>query len=198
MRTADEHLDKQEVAPNENGHEEYVQGKKAYRIIIMPTFEIDGCTLFIHTPTRFTDGGGIWLDLVGNDDNAEHITRANCDQAMLQKLANIFRNADNINRGYGLFVADKMFCVQIPCCDDYVEAVDTVALAIHAALKFAYGEEFLIIDTYDNRHDVRGVLDANANGGVVPSGLGNYGGRWGDLGFHAFTVPGRSDEGENA
>lgn len=137
------------------------EGDDVYEIVIMPTHELEGRTLTIHTPTRFTDGGEIWFDLVYDDDSTDAITDDIDVQAMLWKLAAIFREADNINRSYGLCAVDKTLRVQIPHCDDCADAVATIAFALLDALQSAYGEAPVIVIACDRRYEVRDEISSH-------------------------------------
>lgn len=181
MCAADEHLDKQEatttdtieeqeIAPDENEDEFECDDKDwddceredddVYEIVIMPTHDLEGRTLTIHTPTRFTDGGEIWFDLVDDDDSTDAITDDIDVQVMLWGLVATFREADNINRSYGLCAVDKTLRVQIPHCDDCADAVDTIASALLNALQSAYGEAPVIACAYDQRYEVRDEISS--------------------------------------
>ena len=154
--TTTDTIEEQEVASDENECDD----EDVYEIVIMPTHDLEGRTLTIHTPTRFTNGGEIWFDLVYGDDSTDAITDDIDVQVMLWKLADIFREADNINRSYGLCAVDKTLRVQITHCDDCADAVDTIAFALLDALQSAYGEAPVIAGAYDQRYEVRDEISS--------------------------------------
>ena len=170
--TTTDTIEEQEVAPDESECEDKFEcddedwddcecdDEDVYKIVIMPTHELEGRTLTIHTPTRFTDGGEVWFDLVYGDDSTDAIADDIDVQVMLWKLAAIFRKADYINRSYGLCAVDKTLRVQIPHCDDCADAVDTIASALLDALQSAYDEALIIIGTYDDRYEVRDEISS--------------------------------------
>lgn len=197
--TTTDTIEEQEVASDENECEDEFEcddedwddceceDEDVYEIVIMPTHDLEGRTLTIHTPTRFTNGGEIWLDLVYGDDSTDAITDDIDVQVMLWKLAAIFRETDNINRSYGLCAVDKTLRVQIPHCDDCADAVDTIAFALLDALQSAYGEAPVIAGAYDQRYEVRDEISSYLERDELCELEGDDEGR-DDLDFYAHVV----------